>query len=85
MITSYGCNCMLLILSKKITENYNSYYADSTNTNNISAKKKVRNKNILFNLIYESKHNLYHDTWHKFRAQKSQSRKGITVLEFHHP
>lgn len=40
MITGYGCNCMLLILSKKITENYNSYYADSTNTNNISAKKK---------------------------------------------
>ena len=39
MITGYGCNCMLLILSKKITENYNSYYADSTNTNNISAKK----------------------------------------------
>ena len=40
MITGYGCNCMPLILSKKITENYNSYYADSTNTNNISAKKK---------------------------------------------
>ena len=39
MITGYGCNCMLLILSKKITANYNSYYADSTNTNNISAKK----------------------------------------------
>ena len=39
MITSYRCKCMLLILSKKITENYNSYYADSTNTNNISAKK----------------------------------------------
>ena len=39
MITGYGCNCMLLILSKKITKNYNSYYADSTNTNNISAKK----------------------------------------------
>ena len=31
--------CMLLILSKNITENYNSCYADSTNTNNISAKK----------------------------------------------
>ena len=39
MITGYGCNCMLLILSKKTTEHYNSYYADSTNTNNISGKK----------------------------------------------
>ena len=39
MITGYGLNCMLLILSKKITENYNSYYADSINSNNISAKK----------------------------------------------
>lgn len=40
MITGYGCNyCMLLISSEKITENYNSYNADSTNTNNISAKK----------------------------------------------
>lgn len=51
MITGYGCNCMLLILSKKTSEHYNSYYADSTNTNNISGKKISKKQNILKNSI----------------------------------
>ena len=44
MITGYRCNCMLLILSEKITKNYNSYNADTTDTNNVAAKKIISKK-----------------------------------------